>query len=109
MGEFRYAVQYKLIFVPQIILCHTESRLPSFEHYLNVGLVNYPCSNHGSTASHSAVTALLVFELSSLAITRGGCNSKMASARGRTHILLTGSPGILHIYRTELLTFSRER
>ena len=86
-------IQYKLIFVPRIILCHTESRLPSFQHFLNVELVNYPCSN-GSTE----VTALLVLkELSSLAITRGGCNSKMASGRGRTHVLLTGSPGILQI------------
>lgn len=33
-------------------------------------------------------------ELGSLAIPRGGHLSKMASGRGRTHVLLTGFPGV---------------
>lgn len=94
VGEFRYAKQYKLIFVPRIVLCRRESRLPSFEHFLNVELVNYPCSNE-STEHHRSHPFLFWKELSSLAITRGGRYSKMASGRGRTHVLLTGSPGII--------------
>lgn len=99
---FTHVFKWKisLCYTVQAYICTSDSPLPHREQtpvfwaLSKCGASELPMFKRIYPTSQTNL--LVLKELSSLAITRGGRHSKMASGRENTHVLLTGSPGILH-------------